>query len=369
MNLSKLGKGLLFSRDPGAANNIAVISQYLHQNGINILLCGKDAAIEVYNKFKLPCAEINSLTDIKKILLREKPDWVLTGTSADDESDILFWKFAKELQITSFAILDQWINYLVRFSHYNVEDLKNRTDIPIEHMPDFILTMDNYSKKEMIEVKFPAEKIKVCGHPWLSQFSTKTINKRQASLNPIYIYFASEPIQETYKELKENSYWGYDQESVLIELADVLDKVAKKTPININLILKLHPKNNQILMSNIVDKLNSQFQKININISKQSGIDEIINQKGIVIGLSSMLLLETTISNIPTISFQPGLKREDPFILSRMGLKKTVTTQVELEKEIITLLECNLEQESIQFEFLENATERTIQEIIKSKNL
>src|SRR5262249_38543780 len=58
----------------------------------------------------------------------------------------------------------------------------------------------------------------------------------------------------------------------------------------------------------------------------------------LVTGIGSMLLIESIVLDRPVVSLQPGLIREDTFIVSRRGLAPALTDAVEGERVVSELI-------------------------------
>ena len=122
-------KYLLFARDPGGVNVVAPLVSELTLMGQEVSLYGKDFALSRFKNYQLD--PINIIDEINKIsvegltsfLKKKSPDVVITGTGADDMTEKLIWKSCKDLRINSYAVLDQWVNYGIRFSRWGVDEI------------------------------------------------------------------------------------------------------------------------------------------------------------------------------------------------------------------------------------------------------
>ena len=143
-------KILLFARDPGGANTVIPLHHPLVSQGYHVLLYGKDTALDKYRNAGLSFADIRErlgdtlIPDWLDFLGEEKPDLIITGTSAEDPSEKHLWEAARSQGIPSAAILDQWENYGIRFSPYPVSKSHLYEKDPSHpYLPDHILVMDN----------------------------------------------------------------------------------------------------------------------------------------------------------------------------------------------------------------------------------
>lgn len=343
-------KVLLFSRDPGGANTVAPLYKQLIKKGYCVKLYGKDVALNKYNEYGFNGMDINtrlkniSQNEIYKFLAQEAPDFLITGTSADDFTEKYLWKCAEELKIPSFAILDQWINYGVRFSEFSVNELKE-FEKRKEHsyLPSKILVMDDYAKNKMIEEGIGEEKILVSGHPYFDYLINKkeTIGDkamkdfREAigfSEDNYIIIYASEPISKTYNEADDSyHYWGYSERTIFKEFSDVLSRIVKKSDKKIKLVIRLHPKENENNYNDLIDNIDNN---ISILIDKKLDGFKLMCASNLICGMSSMFLIESAVLGRPIISVQIGLNRYNPFVLDQIGIAKTVLGRNELEEKI-----------------------------------
>lgn len=163
-------KVLVFSRDPGGANAVIPLVRALVENGYKVALFGKDMALNKYEKAGLLSINImNHIQDITasamlEFLRFQVPDVVITGTSADDMTEKLLWKAAERCGIPSMAILDQWMNYGIRFSKYSVAEIEQYYEQKNhEYLPSKILVMDALAKTMAVEDGLDASRISCSG--------------------------------------------------------------------------------------------------------------------------------------------------------------------------------------------------------------
>lgn len=275
-------KVLLFSRDPGGANVITPIVKPLTERGYEVVLFGKDVALSKYQAYGLSGANIMDFVrqikalEIEAFLKEQNPDFIITGTSADDMTEKFIWKAAETIGIPSFAILDQWVNYGIRFSSYGVSELAQyKSDKTHPFIPTKILVMDEYAYNEAIKDGLEPSRILITGQPYFEQLlqykkrsSVESIEALKNCLNitgnDYLITYASEPISKTYKEDDGSAhYWGYTEKTIFVEIIRALTSVVQDVNRRIVLVVKLHPKedsdsyvtmiNQLTLCDNIVD--------------------------------------------------------------------------------------------------------------------
>jgi len=368
---------ILFARDPGGANTVAPLVQPLRAKGYLVKLFGKDKALEQYKKFGLSGVNImDSLTKIspeliESFLKKQTPKVIVTGTSADDFTEKYMWKAANKLGIPSVAILDNWMNYGVRFSKYSVSELNKYNLIPSHTFtPSKIFVMDKYAFSEAVKAGLPKNKLVITGQPYfetLNNYRKKTHNqkaiKRMLGLKPgnSVLTYVSEPISKIYKE-RDNSphYWGYTERTIFSQLIKALNPIAKIKR-DLIVLIKLHPKDDPDNYKDLISKI--YYKTI---LFKGNDIDQwdVIMASDSVWGMSSMLLIESIILSKPTFSVQIGLSRENPFVLSKAGLFKTILTNAELETTIRETLLGN-KKPIYKFKVVEKPIENVVNEIGK----
>jgi hypothetical protein len=331
-------KILLFARDPGGANSIVPLVEPLKANGYYTYVFGKDSALSVYNiravqdyrditKYVDPLSQ----NDLGEFLRSQAPDFIITGTSADDMTEKYIWTAAQGLNIPCFAIVDQWINYGIRFSSFGVSDMRSHDRAKkYPYLPTRIIVMDEFARDEMVKEGIPSSLILVCGQPhfeYLRNYQTSRSNidlyaKLGIDKSDIVITFASEPIVETYHESHTSDhYWGYTERTIFSNLLDALRETLRLTDKRVCLIVRPHPKESTM---NLADLYGRSGPRVKIVCDTDSHSLDLVSISHLVCGMSSMFLIEAVVLGKPVLSVQIGLRREDPFILSRRGIVTSI---------------------------------------------
>ena len=334
----------LFSHDPGGANVIVSLINNL-SNTYSIELYGNKLSLDVYKKAGFQGKDISQkLMDlnqqsISKLLSRENFDGIITSTSAQDYTERQIWKAAKKQKIYCIAILDQWVNYSLRFlkkhlryqtkSYFNVEELE---------LPNAIMVMDKYAKEKMIVEGFPENKLIVTGNPYFEYYQNKHL-KKPLNLKPLRHHyrfnnyektylFASEPITSIYGNVKGEALYGYTELTIVEEIARFISKTQS---LSIQLVIKSHPKDKKDIYQGLLSKY--PFIKMATSFSTI----ELISTCDAVIGMSSTLLLEAALLEKPILSVQIGLTMNNPFYLNQTGFSKSIETKEQLENSLSSL--------------------------------
>ena len=303
-------KLLFFAHDPGGANAIAPLISKFEKPYV----FGKGPALNI-----LPGA-IELFTDNLRWL---KPDFLISGTSANDFTERQLWQEAKFRGIPSMAILDAWSNYGIRFSKYGTRNLHLFKGI-CNYFPDYICVMDEFAKTEMIKDGVPADRIVTFGNPHFEIISlvSKQVDytsEANGEINKEIIFlFASEPFEDVYHK---------GQEELVLQGLLKAARMYKKARVRI----RNHPKepSNKYM----------HFVGDRIEIDKNESAYDSIKQASIVVSASSMVLLEAMILGRKIVSFQPKAKNgKNDFILTRNGTLPFLQNYKEFENYLSDVL-------------------------------
>lgn len=331
----------MFARDPGGANAIAPIAKELINLDFNVEIYGLQFANDVFLNYGIKSKNIqNELSsidrlEIKKWLSDKSPQIVITGTSADDFTEQIIWSESESLGIKSIAVLDQWMNYGIRFSKYSMDELNlYNKEKSIDNVPDIIVVMDDKAKSDMVLEGFEEKRIRVIGNPYFDyiktyikpQLENGTVDSRKT------ILYCSEPISEIYDCSTGSSPFGFDEISTLKHIVSTLNVIASKQNMDINLIIRPHPKDRKGKYDEFLTEDDSALMDVSIDKYK-STFDSIMHSQ-IILGMQSMVLLEAVLLEKPIISVQIGLKKKNIFILDEIGVSKSVYSIEELEDRL-----------------------------------
>ncbi len=309
----------VLSNSPGSANTILPIVNLLNER----LTIHFDLFLCPVSKKKIPKINNSTLFSISEVYIASFDyDLIVTGTSYPPTTEIFTWKKAKRFSVPTIAMIDQWLNYLERFEVSNQQLVE-------ESLPDLITTIDNFGKSEMKALGFPGVKILSVGSPYLDTIpNANSANKALNKKNKLEILFVSEP-----RSLENELNHGYDEFSILEHFIIAINE--QPHSIDFNIKIKPHPRNSKESFKNFIQKHNNQ----NISIEDKLSPRESISNSDIVIGMSSMMLVESVLMGKPTMSIQIGLNGIDPFILSRMKVMNTALSRDEILLNLNLILE------------------------------
>lgn len=370
-----MSKVLLLSRDPGGANTVIPLVRELQMRGYKTVLLGKDSAVKRYRDEGLEYVNIGEKVNkegaraIKELLEANNPDFVITGTSADDMAEKNTWTVSSAMGIRSFAIVEQWVNFGIRFSKYGLSDLA-QYEANKEHpfLPTKILVSDDLARKGLIADGITDDRIIITGNPYfeymierakeIGKDKIRTIRGRMGiDESDQVITFVSEPISKMYSR----DTLGYDEKtivrSILRELLPIVDEKTK----GFVFVIRLHPKD---VFDHYRDIIAEFSGKIRIVTDTSNSSQETILASDVVCGMYSMLLMEAVLLGKPISSVQIGLKRENPFILDRLGVQKSILDEKEL-RSFLEKVVIGKNARPAKFNYIKNASKNVVDNMEK----
>jgi len=269
----------LIARQPGTLHAFEILRKHLLRQGCHV---------EAYNLNQKEQAEdFIQIPDFAYFQARPSHNFqvLITGTSLESEEDSLFWQWARQKSIRSFAFLDQWVNLAPRFEN------------AVTH-PDVLLVPEENIVPELKSLGLPS-KIEVVGTPiWdvLQKYSRENKSRGLA-------VFATEPAsaaggQEAYRKLN-----GYDDMQSLEMAIACLGKSPRADRKEWRLEIKLHPIDK-------IERVQKTLERIQIPANvlvrfTEKSKKEVFEQADFVFGNRSMLLVEASLVGAYVISFQP----------------------------------------------------------------
>lgn len=364
----KLKKILLIACDPGGANAIAGVYDILVKKGYELSLYGKETAIKRYEflgfKGKLiDFDDLDSEESIRWFIQKQNPGLIITGTSANDYLEKKTWNIGRKMGIPVWAVLDQWMNYGIRFSRHHLKTLdKYLQEKDISYRPDKIFVMDGDIKREMIDLGFDEKSLIDSGSPYFELLANQKTKFKANNENQIRLVYASEPITQDYKS---SDYWGYTEVLNFKCLLANLEKYAAEKHVKIHLLVKLHPRESGDFYKTY--RLNEDNNLISIEVIEGlTTFNWAEFDLDCVVGMSSMFLIEAALIGIPIISLQLNLKKENPFILTRKKVIKTIISGDELYEELESVLQNKLGQNNSVIDYFKlNSSEVISREVEK----
>ncbi len=328
---------------PGGVNvAFPVIKKLINQNNINVKIFASETSEEKFLKQNISFVSLKGYDSenfkikiAEEIIKKENPAIVVTSFGEKSNYEYCFRLAAKKCNIPVLFVLDQWMNYLQRF---------NRNESDLNNIPDVICVMDNVAKKEMIEEGFKSQNIVITGNPYFDdifllkeEFNKEKITEYRKMFgirdDEFLITFASEPMENSENEIEKNgSKLKYTEKTVVTDLLSALESISIKKKFKMCLIIKLHPKETKDNFDEIKKEFSSEYIRLIIN--DNTNPRKLILSSNLIVGMSSMFLIESVLLGKLTVSIQPGSQKRDLLVTNRVGASVGIYNKKEIEQVI-----------------------------------
>jgi len=326
--------------EPGSAKAIAPVIEFLRKEGkTKVLALAFKQASQTWKLLGLEhdCPpHAMSLQDTITFLEKEAPVLVLTGTSGLDIEQKRFVAAARHLNIPSLAVLDFWSYYVERFSSREGR---------LNCLPDRIAVIDEYMKNDLIRLGVDQSKIVITGNPahddlykWRSEFTTDKILRvrKHIGINPddLMVLFASQPLSDLFgTDVSNPMYPGYTEKTVLSALVRSLEEIQKDEPRKIILVVRPHPRENL----DTYPAMNNE--KLQVSVLADGDSRDLVMAADIVVGMTTMLLVEACYLGKIVVSLQPGILITDPLPTNHMGLSLAIYSYEDISEKLTKLIQ------------------------------
>ena len=338
---------LAVAHDPGGAAALKPVLVTLHaRRDRRLVIIAQRNAVTTFADAGLPVTDCGRETLpfsqryewAVSQLWHHAPDLLITGTSGKASLERAFIRASRRVGIQCLTVLDSWTNYTRRFLEVGESELERAV------LPDIIAVIDEFSAAEIQVDGFPAEIIRVTGQPALDEiFRLRDFPDSHRSLElvrehyglmpetTLVVYF-SQPIAEMYPP-DSAVYRGYTEYDVL---ADILHALSQLSPRSF-ILVKTHPKAKPAKFADFL--ANSVFPA---TLVEGIATEALIQAADIMIGMTSIVLIQGVLLGKKVLSYQPDLIGRDALITSRMGLTETVKDRVRLETTLEAMLNDNI---------------------------
>jgi hypothetical protein len=304
--------------DPGGAAALAPVLVALQNDpSRRTRVLGYRQAVDVWTRSKIAVERLPETVpvDPAKYIGDEDVDLLVTSTSVngvDHEREFLRW--AANASVPSVTVLDFWTNYAARF-----RDDKDANLI----LPSAIAVMDDRTKHEMVAEGFPPDRLVVTGQPAFDAIrafrATWTERKRHDARKKLgadsgchIVLFASQPLAEIAR-LTSGTEAEIDERTLLESVARALDEIAVSHDLDIVLAVRPHPR--EIIHPN---ELPSGV-KVRTVLSPEADPWTAVLAADLVVGMTTILLVEACLLGCVVMSLQPRAEGKDPLPTNRSG--------------------------------------------------
>jgi len=297
-------KKILFSaHDPGGYNLLdPLIDELLKEDLFDVYLLLIGPALvrarmkEVYapllkelNVFPIDGYENESDIDFSlysEIFNEISPDVVFVSTSINSNIERYSIHLARLNQKPSFVYIDSWTGDNVRF-------VSNR----IEVTPDQIIVCDELMAEPYRKFESLGSIIHVIGNLHLENlYQFRYTRKRNNYRKSINVLFVTENIAHYYPKALVNEY---------VIVSEILRSY--NIPQQITLTIRPHPLESRNEWTKFISDNYSKNEFIRIVLDESSSISSALSNSEMVIGISTMALIESSILGIPTFSYQNNI--------------------------------------------------------------
>lgn len=333
---------LIFAEDPGPAHYAAPLPEALAAKGRHAVVYAAGLAGNVLRQRHIPFVPVDGSITPVSILRQVQPRCLLTGTSENPDSLGLQLIYeAQRSGIVTAAFIDAGMNAAYRF--------RGRRTEPLAYVPDWILVPDDWTRDEFIRIGAIADRTVVCGHPHydyvLSLSRTWTAKEREQmreSLLPglqkhqrvvVFLSEGSErlillsPLPSPIEYTLQGRGNRTGRTEIIIE--EFLGAV-QTLPHRPYLVLRLHPKDR-------TDDFRAYAADFN-HIDHASSPLELVFCADLVVGMTSMLLMEAALLRRRTLSIVPRAVERDWLPTVRQGVTPCVMHRSDLVKALADLL-------------------------------
>ena len=333
-------KVLIVVEDPGAANMVKDLPQALLRNNIRSDLYALNAAYTYLMTRQHFCNAWSSEEGFAQELLnRYKPDLVVVGSSDNPESPVFeLISCAREGEIPTLGVVDMRMNADRRFS--------GGTGNPLAFMPDRLIVPDEATRQDFIKLGMEASCVVALGNPQFdyilknAQDCLKENSKSQlkeelfaeAADKPVLVFIAEPSSTLNPQITTRNKHYTLEGTSdsqhrchiVMEEFLRALEISSTFSDSKPYLVLRLHPRNKiEEFPSELIEKFDT--------VSQHQVPIKLLCAADLVVGLTSMMLLEAAICDTPTLSIVPIRQEGDWLPTVAAGATPLVSTRPELE--------------------------------------
>lgn len=334
-------KILAFAREPGGADTIApVVGRLRRQDKVEVVLLAKEYAVARFAAVGLESQTVEWSAgeglekQVAEILVAQRPQVLLTSASSrpqDDMTEKHFWRSGAEQAIPSLAVLDQWQNYILRFSGPG-------TGQELAYMPTCVAVMDETVRRDMVGESFPNERIFVSGHPrfevlheYGKRVDRAAARKKTTALgidpDAWLVTFVSEPARRFFAAEE-----GFDEASTLMALLASCARLKERQRLEV--ALKYHPRNIPEDFANVRGDSDVRIHHIRDQIEPC----DLLLASDLVVGMISILLVDSVLLGVPTLSVQLGGFNHGRCIPEKYGAITAIRQVAELDSTVEALL-------------------------------
>lgn len=349
------GTVLGIAHDPGGVRVVAPILLALHQLGHPVVLVVSGPSIDICKKeFSGLCFRENedsaSLQAGIDLLKDEGARLLVSASGLYNEIEHTMRLAAKSLRLPTVGVLDWYFHLRQRFQRAD-----RSSGCMVDSRPDWVLALDEPTKKELIQAGFQQDQIHVAGYINLEHSLKKVMAFGQdlagirgelgiPASKEIAVFF-SEPYINTangkewggvggYFDPSGQPIHGYTAAESLQAVLSAMESLEWFR--HAHLVVKAHPMEHVPTLMKIMSRLPKELKK-EVTIVEKYDPAKLMAIGSIFFGMASVALLEASLTGRPVLSVQIGLNKSpenDPCISNRLGLSASILSFESLQNEM-----------------------------------
>mgnify|MGYP001277211172 CR=1 FL=1 len=333
---------LIYAEDPGAANYVAGLPAALAELGLKTCLVADGHAYPYLVGRGIRPETVGCSETAGELLGRLKPRLLCVGTSENPDTfgfDLI--ASAKRKGIKTIGVIDAYGNADYRF--------RGKTDDPLAYATEWLAVPDPWTEAVYTSLGFPAQRIAVCGHPHydhvlkevarLAREDRRRLRKRMFTAkradDPVVVFVSEistglNPGRYSYSGDYTLHGRGVSRGRTEIVIEEFLDALAFSGQGTYR-VLRMHPKNTREELASFLN----DFQQI----SQNDAVLELVYASDLVVGMTSMLLMEAAVMGRRTLSVVPRREEGESLPTIRAGITPCVWTRETLRAILPDLLD------------------------------
>lgn len=343
IDLTGVSPVVLMVEDPGAVNFLSPLVDRLIKESVSVTIYGVGVGAAQLRSRGHVVEPPPSARDASVLLERGMFKALITGTSEDPNSPAFdFLRAARASRIPTIGVVDASVNAEFRF--------RGTTPDPLAHAPDWLIVPDETTTLAFDSLGFPQSNICQVGNParvwakWrgreIRSAYMEDLNQKGLNSSAKRVVFVSEisdglnPSQYMQSDAYTLAGRGTSRARTMIVVEEFLDGYARlqqQLGQRATLVLRLHPKQHRDDLGLLVEEFDE--------ISTGGDPLEMVATADVVVGMSSMLLLQAYDINVPSLAILPRAEELSWLPEVAAGRLPAATTRQEVQMHLQRLIE------------------------------
>lgn len=272
--------------DVGGARALAPVAHLAATSGHQTWVVKHGAIVDDHVGQDVAWQWVNPTTNWQSLFAKINPTMVVFASSIIDTMALDLALAAQHKGLPTAHILDNWSNYSARLVHQNGQRLS----------PDVYAVMDDLAYQSALGEGVDPACLVITGTPALAHVKAHVPNPVGG------IIFASEPVSlDQGRDPAQPSFRGYTEDQILALLLGVLQPWGGQ----INLQVFPHPREDPVGLAQVIQ---THGGDVPCTVLKTDEKPAALMDARAIVGMSSILLYDSWLAGLPTLSLQPGLR-------------------------------------------------------------